>query len=71
MSRCYQWSLEADNKHVEIMLREWGMTDCKPLENPVARDNEETQPNDTPMTASDATKTNNVQPSSFACYGND
>ena len=46
LGRRIRWSeegiqIEADPKHVGILLREWGLEDCNPCDTPISTDEKE------------------------------
>jgi len=62
LNRVISWteegiSIEGDTKHVQILLSEWGMSDCKGMSTPVARDEDEVDvQNDKTLGDKDATR---------------
>ena len=46
LNRILRWTsdgleYEGDPKHAQILLREWGMVDCLPMDCPISKDTEE------------------------------
>ena len=48
-------TVESDNKHVQTLLREWGMEDCKGLDTPLPREIDDIKISGESMDAKDAT----------------
>jgi hypothetical protein len=48
--------LEGDEKHAKVLLREWGLVECKPVDTPVTKSVAEKIHNGEPLEAEEATK---------------